>query len=62
MCLKFDSIKESIQKGDIVRGINVIDHDITIENIGSYHLTFMEDIMKMDKRFRYIDKNSSFFK
>lgn len=57
-----DSIKASIKKGDIVRGINIIDHDITIENIGSYHLTFMEDIIKMDKRFRYIDKNSSFFK
>ncbi|GAI67034.1 unnamed protein product [marine sediment metagenome] len=56
-----DSIKTSIKKGDIVRGINIIDHDITIENIGSYHLTFMEDIIKMDKRFRYIDKNSSFF-
>ena len=56
-----DSIKASIKKGDIVRGINIIDHDITIENIGSYHLTFMEDIIKMDKRFRYIDKNSSFF-
>ncbi len=55
-----DSIKASIKKGDIVRGINIIDHDITIENIGSYHLTFMEDIIKMDKRFRYIDKNSSF--
>jgi len=56
-----DSIKASIQKGDIVRGINIIDHDITIENIGSYHLTFIEDIIKMDKRFQYIDKNSSFF-
>jgi len=56
-----DSIKASIKKGDIVRGINIIDHDITIENIGSYHLTFMEDIIKMDKRFQYIDKNSSFF-
>ncbi len=55
-----DSIKASIKKGDIVRGINIIDRDITIENIGSYHLTFMEDIIKMDKRFRYIDKNSSF--
>lgn len=47
-----DSIKASIQKGDIVRGVNIIDHDITIENIGNYHLTFMEDIIKMDKRFR----------
>jgi len=56
-----DSIKASINKGDIVRGINIIDHDITIENIGRYHLTFMEDIIKMDKRFRYIDKNSSYF-
>ena len=56
-----DSIKASIKKGDIVRGINIIDHDITIENIGSYHLTFMEDIIKMDKRFRYIDKNASYF-
>ena len=55
-----DSIKASIQKGDIVRGINIIDHDITIENIGSYHLTFMEDIIKMDKRFRYIEIDKKF--
>jgi len=55
-----DSIKASIQKGDIVRGINIIDHDITIENIGSYHLTFIEDIIKMDKRFRYIEIDKKF--
>ena len=55
-----DSIKASIQKGNIVRGINIIDHDITIENIGSYHLTFIEDIIKMDKRFRYIEIDKKF--
>ena len=55
-----DSIKASIQKGNIVRGINIIDHDITIENIGSYHLTFMEDIIKMDKRFRSIEIDKKF--
>jgi NDP-sugar pyrophosphorylase family protein len=55
-----DSIKASIKKGDIVRGINIIDHDITIENIGSYHLTFMEDIIKMDKRFRYVEIDKKF--
>ncbi len=55
-----DSIKASIQKGDIVRGINIIDHDITIDNIGSYHLTFMEDIIKMDKRFRSIEIDKKF--
>jgi len=55
-----DSIKASILKGDIVRGINIIDHDITIENIGSYHLTFMEDIIKMDKRFRYSENDKKF--
>jgi glucose-1-phosphate thymidylyltransferase len=55
-----DSIKASIKNGDIVRGINIIDHDITIENIGSYHLTFMEDIIKMDKRFRYIEIDKKF--
>jgi len=55
-----DSIKASIQKGDIVRGINIIDHDITIENIGSYHLTFMEDIIKMDKRFRFSENDKNF--
>ncbi len=55
-----DSIKASIQKGDIVRGINIIDHDITIENIGSYHITFIEDIIKMDKRFRYIEIDKKF--
>lgn len=55
-----DSIKASIQKGDIVRGINIIDHDITIENIGSYHLTFIDDIIKMDKRFRYIEIDKKF--
>lgn len=55
-----DSIKASIQKGNIVRGINIIDHDITIENIGSYHLTFIEDIIKMDKRFRYIEIDKNF--
>ena len=52
-----DPIKTSIQKGDIVRGINIIDHDITVENIGSYHITFIEDIIKMDKRFRYIEND-----
>jgi len=55
-----DSIKASIQKGDRVRGINIIDHDITIENIGSYHLTFIDDIIKMDKRFRYIEIDKKF--
>jgi len=46
-----DAIKAAILRGDMVRGVNIIEEEITIENIGKYHLTYLNDILKMNQRF-----------
>ncbi len=47
-----DAIKLAILNGKIVRGLNILQETITIENIGKYHLTTLEDILKMN--FKYL--------
>ncbi len=51
-----DAIKKSILNGSRVRGIKIIDHDVTYENVGSYHITYLSDIEKMNERFREIKR------
>ncbi|MBY9015415.1 MAG: NTP transferase domain-containing protein [Candidatus Lokiarchaeota archaeon] len=51
-----DAIKKSILDGYRVKGIKIIDHDVTIEEVGRYHITYLSDIEKMNDRFREIEK------
>ena len=51
-----DAIKKSILNGSRVKGIKIIDHDVTSENVGRYHITYLSDIEKMNERFREIEK------
>jgi len=39
-----DAIKKSILNGSRVKRIKIIDHDVTSENVGSYHITFFQAI------------------
>ena len=50
-----DAIKKSIINGSRVKGIKIIDHDVSIEDVGRYHITYLRDIDKMNERFRQID-------
>jgi len=50
-----EAIKKSILNGSRVKGIKIIAHDVTIESVGSYHLTYLADIEKMNSRFREIE-------
>ena len=50
-----DAIKKSIINGSRVKGIKIINHDVTSDYIGSYHITYLADIEKMNKRFREIE-------
>ena len=50
-----DAIKKSILNGYRVKGIKIIDPDITTENVGKYHITYLGDIDKMNERFREIE-------
>jgi len=47
-----DAITNGIKSGDNVRGLRIIESEIDIENIGKYHLTYLEDIAKMNSRFK----------
>ena len=53
-----DAIKRSISNGSRVKGIKIIDHDVTNENVGSYHITYLTDIEKMNDRFREIERRN----
>jgi len=46
-----EAIKYSIENKDIVRGIKIINEEITNVNLGAYHLTTMKDIISMNIRF-----------
>ncbi|KKN06646.1 hypothetical protein LCGC14_1075090 [marine sediment metagenome] len=46
-----DVIKFSIDNGDNVRGIRIIETLINSENVGKYHLTNLKDVLKMNFRF-----------
>ena len=46
-----DAIKAAITDGRDIRGFKIINEDITNESIGRYHLTYLEDILKMNFRF-----------
>jgi len=46
-----DAIKLAIFNGDNIRGLNIIQDNVTIGNIGEYHLTYLKDILKMNFRF-----------
>jgi len=50
-----DAIKKSILNGSQVKGIKIIDHDVTNENVGRYHITYLSDIEKMNERLREIE-------
>ena len=50
-----DAIKKSILDGSRVKGIKIIEADVTSENVGSFHITFPSDIEKMNERFREIE-------
>ena len=50
-----DAIKKSILNGYRVKGIKIIDPDVTSENVGRYHITYLSDIEKMNERFREIE-------
>jgi len=51
-----DAIKISIINGYQVKGIKIIEPDVTTENVGRYHVTYLSDIEKMNERFREIEK------
>jgi NDP-sugar pyrophosphorylase family protein len=51
-----DAIKKSLFNKALVKGINIIDHNVTIENVGRYHITNLSDIEKMNERFREIER------
>ncbi len=50
-----DAIKKSILNESRVKGIKIINHDVTSENVGKYHITYLNDIEKMNERFREIE-------
>ena len=50
-----DAVKKSILNGYRVKGIKIIDPDLTNENVGRYHITYLSDIEKMNERFREIE-------
>ncbi|MBY8980852.1 MAG: NTP transferase domain-containing protein [Candidatus Lokiarchaeota archaeon] len=55
-----EAIKISIQNGYRVKGIKIIDSDVTSENVGRYHITFLSDIEKMNERFRELKEKRKF--
>ncbi len=57
-----DAIKKSIVDGFKVRGINIIEPDVTSDNLGKYHITYLSDIEKMNERFREIESRYKFKK
>jgi len=50
-----EAIKKSILNGCRVKGIKIIDPNVTSENVGRYHITYLSDIEKMNERFREIE-------
>ena len=50
-----EAIKKSILNGYRVKGIKIIDPDVTNENAGRYHITYLSDIEKMNERFREME-------
>ena len=46
-----DAIKNAIAHKKNIRGIRIIKNSITTSNIGKFHLTNLEDIIKMNNRF-----------
>ncbi|MFX0106316.1 MAG: sugar phosphate nucleotidyltransferase [Candidatus Hodarchaeota archaeon] len=47
------AIKNAIISGDDVRGIRILDTQITKDNIGKFHLTKLKDIIDMNNKFLY---------
>ncbi|MBY8984326.1 MAG: NDP-sugar synthase [Candidatus Lokiarchaeota archaeon] len=46
-----DVIRKSFSRGMIIRGIRIIKPEITIKNIGNFHLTNLKDIININRRF-----------
>ncbi|MHA2281140.1 MAG: sugar phosphate nucleotidyltransferase [Promethearchaeota archaeon] len=46
-----DVLKKSLSIGMIIRGIRIIDPEITFGNVGNFHLTNLKDIINMNSRF-----------
>ena len=57
-----DAIKKSIEDGFRVKGIKIIEPDVTSENLGRYHVTYLSDIEKMSEKFREIESSLKFQK
>ncbi len=46
-----DVLKKSLSIGMKIRGIRIVSPEVTIENVGAFHLTNLRDIINMNKRF-----------
>ncbi|MFW9895141.1 MAG: sugar phosphate nucleotidyltransferase [Candidatus Thorarchaeota archaeon] len=46
-----DAIRKSLSNGMEIRGIRIIEPELTTDNVGSYHLTNLKDVIKMNQRF-----------
>ena len=54
-----EAIKKSILNGSRVKGIKIIEPDVTSENVGRYHITYLSDIEKMNERIREIERRKT---
>ncbi|MHA2036744.1 MAG: sugar phosphate nucleotidyltransferase [Promethearchaeota archaeon] len=46
-----DVLKKAISSGMNIRGIRIVSSDVTIRNVGAFHLTNLRDILIMNRRF-----------
>jgi mannose-1-phosphate guanylyltransferase len=46
-----DVLKQALSNGMNIKGIRIIKPEVTIENVGAYHLSKLRDIIIMNKRF-----------
>ncbi|MHA1985312.1 MAG: sugar phosphate nucleotidyltransferase [Promethearchaeota archaeon] len=53
-----DVIKKSLSIGMNIRGIRIVKPEITMENVGNFHLTNLRDILIMNSRFLSGEENS----
>ncbi|MFX1456429.1 MAG: sugar phosphate nucleotidyltransferase [Promethearchaeota archaeon] len=46
-----DAIRKSLSNGMEIRGIRIVEPEVTTANVGCYHLTNLKDVIKMNQRF-----------
>ncbi|MHA1932761.1 MAG: sugar phosphate nucleotidyltransferase [Promethearchaeota archaeon] len=46
-----DALKKSLSIGMKIRGIRIINAEVTMENVGNFHLTNLKDILYMNREF-----------